>query len=135
MAALSALSKFKNSGLLLMRIGLGILFILHGYPKLVGGPDMWEGVGSAMGRIGVTAFPAAWGFLAGVIETLGGLFVIIGFFFRPVTLLLTFVMVMASLHHLGAGDGLMGAAHALKMGIVFLGLTFIGPGKYSVDKR
>lgn len=135
MAALSSLGKFKNTGLLLMRVGLGILFIMHGYPKLLGGPEMWEGVGGAMGRVGITAFPAVWGFLAGLIETLGGLFIIIGFFFRPIAILLTFIMLVASLHHLGSGDGLMGAAHALKMGFVFLGLIFIGPGKYSVDKR
>jgi len=135
MAALSSLSKFRNTGLLLLRVGVGFLFILHGYPKLLGGPDMWHGVGGAMGRIGVTAFPAVWGFLAGLVETLGGVFLIIGFFFRPTTLLLTFVMAIASLHHLGAGEGIMGAAHALKMGAVFLGLSFIGPGKYSVDKR
>lgn len=135
MAALSSLSKFKHTGLLLMRIGVGLLFITHGYPKLMGGPAMWEAIGGAMGHVGITAFPAVWGFLAGLTETLGGLLIVIGFCFRPVTILLTFVMLLASFQHLGAGDGLSGAAHAMKMGFVFLGLTFIGPGRYSVDKR
>lgn len=135
MAALSSLSKFKHTGLLLMRVGLGIIYITHGYPKLLGGTAMWEGVGGAMGQVGITAFPAVWGLLAGVVETVGGLFLIIGFFFRPSAILLAFVMLIASLSHFGAGEGLAGASHAIKMSVVFLGLSFVGPGKYSVDKR
>ncbi|RZK26274.1 MAG: DoxX family protein, partial [Flavobacterium sp.] len=29
----------------------------------------------------------------------------------------------------------MGASHAIELGIVFFSLIFIGPGKYSVDKK
>ncbi|WP_257668860.1 DoxX family protein [Parapedobacter tibetensis] len=135
MAILSSLAKFKNTGLLLIRVGLGIMFIIHGYPKLLGGIKMWEGVGGAMSEVGITFLPIVWGFLAAVVETFGGLFLILGLFFRPTALLLTFTMLIAALKHLGAGDGLMGASHAIEIGVVFLGLAFIGPGKYSVDKR
>lgn len=135
MAALSALAKFKNTGLLLLRIGVGVLFITHGYPKLVGGPEYWEGVGKAMRHIGIYFLPAFWGLLAALVETLGGVFFIIGFFFRPTALLLAFTMLIASLQHLRSGDSLMTASHAIEIGFVFLGLAFIGPGKYSVDKR
>ncbi|MGK6350145.1 DoxX family protein [Parapedobacter sp. DT-150] len=135
MASLSSLSKFKNTGLLLIRIGLGIMFIMHGYPKLLGGPKMWEGVGGAMGEVGITFFPVAWGLLAAIVETFGGFLFLIGLFFRPASLLLAFTMLIASLHHLGAGDGLKGASHAIEIGVVFLGLAFVGPGRYSVDKR
>ncbi|GGC23123.1 quinol oxidase [Parapedobacter defluvii] len=135
MAALSSLSNFKNTGILLVRIGLGVMFIMHGYPKLLGGPKLWEGVGSAMGEVGITFLPLVWGLLAALAETLGGIFFLIGLFFRPVALIMAFTMLVASLHHLGAGDGLKGASHAIEIGIVFLGFAFIGPGKYSVDKR
>jgi putative oxidoreductase len=30
--------QYKNFGLLVIRVGLGILFIYHGLPKLLGGP-------------------------------------------------------------------------------------------------
>ncbi|MFB2120312.1 DoxX family protein [Parapedobacter sp. 2B3] len=135
MAALSSLSKFKNTGLLLIRIGLGIMFVMHGYPKLLGGPDRWEGVGSAMGNIGITFLPMFWGLLAALAETVGGVCFLLGLFFRPVAIALAFTMLIAALSHLGRGDGLMGASHAIEIGVVFLGLAFVGPGKYSVDKR
>ena len=44
-------------------------------------------------------------------------------------------MLMATLFHLGRGDGLKGAAHAIEVGIVFLSLILIGPGKYSLDEK
>jgi len=135
MAALSSWSKFKNSGLLLIRLGLGVMFIIHGYPKLMGGPEYWEGVGQAMRHVGIDFLPIFWGLLAAVAETLGGVFVFIGFFFRPAALLLAFTMLIATLHHLKSGDSLMTASHAIEIGVVFLGLVFVGPGKYSVDKR
>lgn len=135
MAVLSALGRFKNTGLLLLRIGLGIMFVMHGYPKLLGGPERWEGVGGAMGHVGVSFLPVVWGLAAALAETAGGLCILLGLFFRPAAIALAFTMLIASLSHLGRGDGLMGASHAIEMGVVFLGLAFIGPGKYSVDKR
>lgn len=136
MPFLSTLGKYKNTGLLILRIGLGLSFLfLHGYPKLVGGPDKWEKVGAAMGNISVNFYPVFWGFMGGFVEAVGGLFLIMGFFYRPTCILLTFVMVIAAMVHIEAGQGLSGASHALELGIVFLGMLFIGPGKYSVDKR
>lgn len=135
MAALSSLSKFKNTGLLLIRLGLGIMFIMHGYPKLLGGPDRWEAVGGAMGNLGITFLPVFWGLLAALAETVGGICFLLGLFFRPVAIILAFTMLVAALSHLNRGDGLMGASHAIEIGVVFFGLAFVGPGKYSVDKR
>ena len=50
-------------------------------------------------------------------------------------MLLTFTMIIAALIHFGKGEGIMGASHAIELGIVFFSLIFIGPGKYSVDKK
>ncbi len=124
----------KNFGLLLMRIGIGIMFILHGYPKLIGGPERWEKLGNAMKYIGIEWMPVLWGFMAGLTETLGGVLLILGIMFRPVTFLMIFVMVVAVLKHLGQGDGIMGASHAIELGIVFLSLFFIGPGNYRLKR-
>ena len=46
-----------NTGLLIMRVGIGILFIYHGYPKITGGPETWSGVGAAMGTFGISFAP------------------------------------------------------------------------------
>ena len=135
MAILSNLGKYKNTGLLIMRVGLGIMFMFHGYPKLLGGPDNWTAVGDAMKHTGVTFFPAGWGFLAAMTETFGGFLVLLGLAFRPATLLLSITMIVASIMHLKTGDGLSGASHAVEAAVVFIGLTIIGPGRYSVDKK
>lgn len=135
MAIFSNLGKYKNTGLLIIRVGLGIMFIFHGYPKLLGGPDQWTAVGSAMKYTGIDFFPVGWGLLAAVTETFGGFLVILGLAFRPATLLLAITMLVATTMHLKSGDGLNVASHAIEAAIVFIGLTFIGPGRYSVDKK
>jgi putative oxidoreductase len=135
MAILSNLSKYKDFGLLLMRAGMGVLFMFYGYPKLLGGPAMWTQIGGSMKNIGVDFYPVFWGLMAAITETFGGFLLILGLAFRPVNLLLAFTMFIAALYHYKAGDGFQGYSHALEAGIVFLALIFIGPGKYSVDKK
>ena len=135
MAIFENLSNYKNLGLLIIRIGLGAMFIYHGVPKLAGGPEHWEKIGSAMKAVGIGFAPAFWGFMAAATETFGGLLLVIGLAFRPVCVLLVINLMVAALMHLGKGDGLQGAAHAIEDAIMFLGLLFIGPGVYSIDKK
>jgi putative oxidoreductase len=42
--------------------------------------------------------------------------------------------VVAVLSHMVAGDGIMGASHAIELVFVFFGLTFVGAGTLSIDK-
>ena len=135
MAILASLGKYRNTGLLIIRVGLGIMMVYHGYPKLLGGPEQWEAVGSSMKYLGINFTPAIWGLLAAVTETFGGFLLVIGLAFRPACLLLMLTMAVAATMHLKNGDGLMIASHAIELGIVFLGLALIGPGRYSVDKK
>ena len=111
------------------------MFIFHGAPKLFGGPEKWGMLGMAMSSLGIQFMPVFWGFMASVSEFFGGICLILGLFFRPACILLTITMAVATSMHLGRGDGLRGASHALENGIVFLSLILIGPGKYSVDER
>lgn len=135
MAIFTKLGKFTDTGILLTRLGVGIMFMMHGFPKLMGGPEKWEKTGAAIFHLGISVFPTAWGLAASVAEVLGGLLFAVGLFFRPSSLALAFTMVVAAAYHLGKGDGIMGSSHAIEMGLVFLGFAFIGPGKYSLDKR
>ncbi len=135
MALFSKLGNYKNFGLLIMRVGLGIMFIYHGYPKLLGGIKTWEGLGESTKYVGVHFWPVVWGLLSAVVETFGGFLVIIGLAFRPVCLLLVINLVVAALSVLGKGEHLMDASHAIEDAVVFAGLLFLGPGKYSADKK
>ncbi|WP_423147512.1 DoxX family protein [Rubrolithibacter danxiaensis] len=135
MALLGRLGNYKNTGLLILRVGLGAMMIFHGLPKLTGGPGYWEAVGSAAKNIGITFYPLMWGLLAAITETFGGFLLIIGLAFRPACLFLTSIMVVAALNHLNKGEGWGAASHAIELGFVFVGLAFIGAGKYSIDKK
>lgn len=135
MAILSSLSKHRDLGLLILRVGVGVFMISHGLPKLMGGPVFWAKVGLSMGNLGVDFYPAIWGFMAAATETIGGLFFLIGLWYRPVCLLLAFTMAVAGTNHLAVGDGWSGASHAFELLFVFIGLLFIGPGRLSVDKK
>lgn len=134
MALFTKLGKYSSTALLIMRVGLGIMMVLHGYPKLAGGSDKWVKIGSSMAHLGVKMYPVFWGLMASLTECVGGVFLILGFFFRPSCLLLLFTMVVAVMTHIAGGDGIMGASHAIELGIVFLGLFILGPGKTSIDK-
>ena len=127
--------QLRNIGLLILRIGLGIMFILHGYPKVFGGPEKWAEVGTAMQHIGISFAPMFFGFIAGVTEFFGGLFLLLGLFFTPSTILLIMVMIVATTKHISSGDPFAFYSHSIEMGIVLLSLVLIGPGKYNLDKK
>jgi putative oxidoreductase len=135
MALFGKLGNYRNFGLLIVRVGLGAMFIYHGAPKLKGGPEVWRQLGSATKYIGIHFWPVVWGFLSVAVETAGGLLLILGLSFRVVCLFMIANLAVAAAFHFGKGDGLDGAAHAIEDAIMFAGLLFLGPGKYSVDKK
>ncbi len=126
--------RYRDFGLLLLRLGIGAMFLVHGGPKLLAGPAKWEKLGTAMSYLGIYAMPEVWGFMAAFSEFFGGLCLILGLFFRPACLLLAVTMAVAATMHLGKGEGLMAASHAIESGILFGSLIFIGPGRFSVDR-
>jgi putative oxidoreductase len=130
----TSLNRYRDIGLLVLRIGIGVMFIFHGYPKISGGPAMWGKIGTTVGIFGIHFLPAFWGFMSGFAEFFGGIFLIAGLFFRPITMLMTINMIVATSMHLNNGQGLAIASHAIEDGILFLSLILIGPGKYSLDE-
>lgn len=124
---------YRNIGLLFLRVGLGIMFILHGYPKVFGGPEKWEEVGQATQYIGLDFAPMFFGFMGGIAEFFGGIFLIFGLFFTPALLMLIAVMIVAAANEIGLGNSFSDIAHPIELAIVFISLLFIGTGKYSLD--
>jgi putative oxidoreductase len=135
MAIFEGLSKYKDVGLLILRVGIGAFLMTHGVPKLMGGPAGWEGLGGSMGMFGIHFLPTFWGFMAAAAEGVGGLLLILGLFFRPATLLILFTMFVAAYSHFSKGDPLSKAELSIVFGIVALSLFIIGPGRYSIDKK
>lgn len=134
-AVLSSLGKYRDFGLLVLRVGVGAMFILHGWPKISGGPGGWAEIGGAMGYLGIHVWPTVWGAAAAVAEFVGGILLVLGLFTRVAALLLLCTMIVAVAFHLGRGDGIGGASHAIELACVFFGLLLLGPGRHSVDGR
>ncbi|TGE24553.1 DoxX family protein [Hymenobacter aquaticus] len=126
--------RYHDLGLLLLRVGIGVMFTIHGYPKLMGGPAMWTQVGGVMKMVGLDFAPAAWGLVAALAEAVGGQLLALGLFFRVACAFLLGTMLMATLMHVLSGDDFNAYSHALESTFLFLGLLFVGPGKYSLDQ-
>ena len=43
------LSRHRDLGLLILRVGIGAMFMFHGWPKISGGPAFWAQVGGPHG--------------------------------------------------------------------------------------
>ena len=123
----------KNLGLAFIRIGLGIIFIRHGFPKIFKGPAEWQWLGQQMSYLGITFFPLFWGFMAACAEFFGGIALVVGLGTRPFALLLAFVMLVATLMHLGKGDPWGYISFPLSLFVVFIGLAIAGGGLFAVD--
>ena len=133
---LKFLEKYKNEGLLLLRVGVGINYILiHGWGKITGGVERWTSLGQVMPHFGVDEIAMFWGLMAALAESLGALLFVLGYKFRLVSALLGFTMLVAVYAHLSGGDSWGQAAQALKMVFVFFGMMMIGSGKYALDKN
>ena len=119
-----------SQGLLILRLGIGIAFIMHGFPKIFMGGAVH--LAEAITKAGIPGgiFGA---YLAGSAEFFGGIALILGALFIPATAVMAFNMVVALLFHLRFGDSFMEYSHALESLILFIALAITGPGKYSID--
>lgn len=120
----------KNTGLLLIRLGVGAIFLVHGAGKLAnisGTTGFFESLGIPM------AFLMAW--IVALVETLAGLGMILGVFTKIGGLLLAFTMLVAIITAKFPNGGLMAAELEIMLLLASLGISFIGPGKYSLGNH
>ncbi|QDR81589.1 DoxX family protein [Sporomusa termitida] len=127
------LSRYRDLALLIFRLGLGGMFMWHGWPKIIGGPEKWAGLGKAVGTFGIEFAPGFWGFMASFAEFGGGLLFAVGLFYRPACFLLFSNMMVAFISQMMDGKGLQKASQSLEDGLSFFAAAFIGPGRYSLD--
>jgi len=127
------LEQQRDKGLLVLRVGIGIMFMSHGFPKVIGGPESWSGLGSVMTDLGFGYAPTLMGFIAAMSEFGGGLFLALGLFTRTSSFFLMMTMIVATLMHVTQGDSFGRYSHALEAAILFFSLLLIGPGTLSLD--
>lgn len=123
----------KDLGLLVMRVGLGLIFVRHGWGKIIGGSEEWIWLGNQMASIGITFFPLFWGLCATAAEFIGGLLLMVGFNTRIASFFLAFTMLVAVMYHITKGDSFGYLSHPLSLFFVFLGLMIAGAGSLSLD--
>jgi putative oxidoreductase len=114
----------------ILRIGAGLLFFMHGMPKLFG----WFG---GMGPEGGAAELVSLMGLAGVLEVFGGLAIVLGVLTRPVAVVLALEMLIAYFYaHAPRGPipYANGGELALLYFFVWAYLAGNGAGPASVDR-
>ncbi|MFH0911191.1 MAG: DoxX family protein [Planctomycetota bacterium] len=121
-------------GLLVLRVGIGSLFMAHGIIKFLGGVEFWENVGGAIGMFGIHFAPAFWGFMAAFAEAVGGLCLVLGLFVRPAAMLMAFTMIVAATTLVKGGGGFTVSSNPIHMIAVFVALIFSGSGRYGLGK-
>ena len=130
---LAFLAKYREFGLLLIRLSIGVLFILYTAPTLIHGPSAWAHFGAAARNLGLHSHFQIWGFLGALFGCIGGVLIIFGLFFRIGVLLL---LILAVGHAIGVtkGAGFHFALPSIEICFILAGMLFVGPGAYSVDK-
>jgi len=125
-------------GLLIVRLALGICFIIHGLGKLgIVGPGNMAGFTGWLSSLGVP-FPAMQARIAMMTELLGGTLLALGLGTRVAAFFCLITMIVAAtLGHKGGGylitNNPPGNEYALNLAVMMIFLILIGPGHYSLD--
>lgn len=124
---------FRDASLLVARIGIGVIFIAHGWQKF----STWgiDGTQAAFAGMEVPLADVS-AIAAATIELVGGIALLIGFATRIAGVLLFLVMLGAFLIvHVGNGIfvGEGGYELVLALGVASLVIAGVGAGRFSVD--
>lgn len=120
-------------GIAVIRIGMGFLFIIHGYKKLIKGVPEWKWTGEQMQHLGINFAPTFWGICATLSELVGGICLTVGFATRIAASFMAFTMFVGTVYHIKKGDSYGYISFPLSQMIVFIGLAIAGSGAYSLE--
>lgn len=123
----------QHVGLTIIRISLGIIFLVFGYNKLLSGTANITQIGSAMSYFGITHGYLLWGYAAALTELCGGLAYILGLWTRIVSLPLIWLLIVAIKFHLQHDDAFTVWAFPCICLSVVVGFFIAGSGIYSAD--
>jgi len=123
----------ERFALFIMRVGIGVLTIGHGIPKLMGGVSMWEELGTWVYPLGIHFLPTMWGFLGACTEFFGGIALVLGFGTRVASFCLTMMMFVATFWHINHGDVYNVYSFPLSLIFVYFAFFLMGAEGYSFD--
>ena len=135
----------KDFGLLLIRITLALVFIYHGWDKVMnieGTINFFRAIGLAGFIVPTSDFlnfkgPGAtteiifWPYIVAYVELLGGILILLGIRVREVALLFVITMIIA-IWKVHMNDGFKGMEFQLTLLLASLAILFTGAGKYGL---
>ena len=126
------LDRLHPLALLVLRLGLGIIMIAHGWQKLSGG------LGKFMGFLSNIGAPGWMAYLVVAAEFGGGILLVVGLLTRLAALSVVIDMAVAidKVHWrngLTSAGGKVGYEFPLACGIIAFALIFLGAGPISLD--
>jgi putative oxidoreductase len=127
---MSFLKKLQPLTLLLLRCGLALVFIYHGYPKLFGDRAAFV---EAFQGLGLPSFLV---YVTGAVELFGGVALAIGLF-TPIVALLLLLDMGAAMWKYNFNEGIYAVREyelPLVLGLACLTLAATGPGPLSLDR-
>ena len=134
---MSDLFNSTDLALLILRVGTGVIFIPHGYPKMTGrGGDEKGGqahLTQSLAQMGLP-FPHAFAALVGAIEFFGGLLLIIGLQTQWAAIALAFVMLVATGRVLVQRGFVGNADFPFSLLVATLALALLGGGAVSLEQ-
>ncbi|OLC98583.1 MAG: hypothetical protein DMG35_11820 [Acidobacteria bacterium] len=127
---MSFLKKLEPLALLLLRCGLALVFIYHGYPKLFGSTATFI---ESFRAIGLPSYVV---YLTGTIELFGGVALALGLF-TPVAGFLLLLDMCAAMWKYNFNEGIYAVREyelPLVLGLAALVVAATGGGRFSLDR-
>ncbi|MFA7284285.1 MAG: DoxX family protein [Candidatus Absconditabacterales bacterium] len=119
-----------NTGLLLMRVAVGALFIMHGLMKFGATPEMVQFIGGAAHQIGLSFLSIeTWFEIVKYSEVIGGGLLILGLFPRLASAVLLIIMLTAS--HIKGRD-IKKAELDILFAAILTSMYFTGAGRFAL---
>jgi len=123
------LDRLQPLALLGLRLVLGVIMVVHGYPKVFGG------LGKHVSFVTSLGLPGWWAYLSAAAEFFGGILLIVGVITRFASLAILIDMAVAiwKVHWKNGLKGPGGYEFPLALATIAFALIFFGAGPISLD--
>jgi putative oxidoreductase len=118
-------------GLLIMRLGLTAVLFVHALPKLFAGANSWKIIGTSLSFINIGLPPIIFGCAILLLEALGAVSFVFGYFFRAACTILFILFGLYFFNYFQIGYHTL-MLWSLGLAAVFFGLIYVGPGRYAI---